>query len=247
MSEMIFMASFGSVFRFIAQGGVFMILLLLCSVVAVAVIVMRGLALRRIAVVPWWIAGDIETLRPGLAEDLGRLERRVAGDESALGRVVAVALQHLPCPRAENAEAVQMAARHEVVRLEGGLFLLEIIVGVAPLLGLLGAVAGLVTVFANLGTSETVSDPRGIAQGISEALGTTIVGLAVAIPCLMAHSFYSRKIEAMMADMEALLGVLLAKFYGSQAALPGGAAGDGSSEELRWKRKAGRLSRVEGT
>jgi biopolymer transport protein ExbB len=206
-------ASFSSVYEFFSQGGFFMALLLICSVVSFAVIVMRGLALRRIWVIPWWIEGDIESLRPEIPEDLDKLERRVAGDESALGRIVKAALRHLNWSRAENTEAVQTAARHEVVRLESGLFILEVVVGIAPLLGLLGAVAGLVTVFANLGGSDTVSDPRGIAKGISEALSTTIVGLAIAIPSLIAHSYYSKKIENMAVDMESLVAELLTKCY----------------------------------
>ena len=87
------------------------------------------------------------------------------------------------------------------------------VVGIAPLLGLLGAVSGLVTVFANMGASEAVSDPRGMARGISEALSTTIVGLAIAIPSLIAYSYFSRKIETMAAEMEAVIADLLAKCY----------------------------------
>jgi biopolymer transport protein ExbB len=93
------------------------------------------------------------------------------------------------------------------------LFILEVVVGIAPLLGLLGAVSGLVTVFANLGASESVSDPRGIAKGISEALSTTIVGLAVAIPSLISYSYFSKKVEIMSAEMESLIADLMAKCY----------------------------------
>jgi biopolymer transport protein ExbB len=74
-------------------------------------------------------------------------------------------------------------------------------------------VSGLVTVFASLGASANVSDPRGIAKGISEALSTTIVGLAIAIPSLIAHSYFSKKIETMAAEMESLMADLLAKCY----------------------------------
>jgi biopolymer transport protein ExbB len=140
----------------------------------------------------------------------------VRGDRSALGRIIQIGLKHLNWPKSENVEAVQTRARHEVVRLESGLFVLEVIVGIAPLLGLLGAVSGLVTVFANLGSSATVSDPRGIAKGVSEALSTTIVGLAIAIPSLIPHSYFSKKIETMAAEMESLIADLLAKCYVQQ-------------------------------
>ncbi len=208
-----FAASFSSIYHFFAQGGFFMILLLICSVVSLAIILLRGLALRRDLVMPPVFEAEIEGLQPDDADGVTNLTRRVHGDTSALGRITQVGLKHLNWPKSENMEAVQTRARHEVVRLESGLFVLEVIVGIAPLLGLLGAVSGLVTVFANLGASETVKDPRGLATGISEALSTTIVGLAIAIPSLIAHSYFSKKIETMAAEMESLIADLLAKCY----------------------------------
>ena len=65
----------------------------------------------------------------------------------------------------------------------------------------------------NLGDSASVSDPRGIAKGISEALSTTIVGLAIAIPSLIFYSYFSKKVEVMAAEMETLIADLIAKCY----------------------------------
>jgi biopolymer transport protein ExbB/TolQ len=130
----------------------------------------------------------------------------------ALGRVIGVCLHHLNWPRQENIEAVQVRARHEVVGLESGLSVLEVTTGVAPLLGLLGTLSGLVSVFANLGEGGT-GDPIAVARGISEALNTTIVGLAVAAPSLVAHNYFQRKLETMAVGMEGLVADLLAKCY----------------------------------
>ncbi len=207
------LASFSSVYQFFAQGGFFMVLLLLCSMVSVSLIVMRGLALRRRLVMPPEIEQEIDALTQEDAEGVVRLSRLVRNDSSALGGIVNTALQHLTWPKSENIEAVQTRARHAIVRLESGLFVLEIVVGIAPLLGLLGAVAGLVTVFAAFGNNASQSDPHQIARGISEALSTTIVGLAIAIPSLIAYSYYSKKIETMAAEMESLVADLLAKCY----------------------------------
>ena len=207
-------ASFQSVYLFFTHGGFFMIPLAICSIVSGAVIVMRGLALRRHLVMPPFIEQEIESIRPGDQTDaVLKLARLVRGDRSAMGRIAQIAIQHLAWPKSENIEAVQVRARHEIVRLESGLFILEIIVGIAPLLGLLGAVSGLVTVFASFGSDASAQDPHGIAQGISEALSTTIVGLAIAIPSLIAFSYFAKKVEHMAADMEALIGDLLAKCY----------------------------------
>ena len=207
-------ASFQSVLHFFENGGVFMYFLAACSIVSVAVIFLRALALRRAVVVPPFIGQEIEAIQPGEAATAAvRLSRVVENDTSALGRIIQVGLRHLSWPKAENIEAVQTRAQHEIVRLESGLFVLEVIVGIAPLLGLLGAVSGLVTVFASFGSSVASQDPRGIAKGISEALSTTIVGLAIAIPSLIAYSYFSRKIEIMAAEMESLTADLLAKCY----------------------------------
>ncbi|MHA3773225.1 MotA/TolQ/ExbB proton channel family protein [Verrucomicrobiota bacterium sgz303538] len=207
------LASFSSVYQFFAQGGFFMLLLLICSVVSVAMIIMRGLALRRNLVMPLEIEREVDGLRHDDAEGVVRLSRLVRNDSSSLGRVIQTALSHLTWPKTENVEAVQTRARHEIVRLETGLFVLEVIVGIAPLLGLLGAVAGLVKVFAAFGNNAAQSDPHIIARGISEALSTTIVGLAIAIPSLIAYSYFSKKIETMAAEMESLVADLLAKCY----------------------------------
>lgn len=210
-----------SVIQFFMQGGFFMLLLLACSVVSLTVILLRGFALRREAVVPAVLLRSVDSMKSGENDEaVMRLKRLVSGDTSALGRIVEVALQHLGWPKGENTEAVQTKARHEVVRLESGLIVLEVIIGIAPLLGLLGTVSGLVNVFATLGTSEGMADPRDIATGIAEALNTTIVGLAIAVPSLIAFSYFSKKIETMSVEMESLLADLLTKCYHKKIRIP---------------------------
>jgi biopolymer transport protein ExbB len=206
-------ASLRSVFQFFEQGGFFMILLLACSIAAVAVIVLRSLALRRDLVMPPIIEREIEALQPDDTEGVVKLSRMVRNDNSTLARITQVGLQNLTWPKMENLEAVQTKARYELLRLESGLFILEIIIGIAPLLGLLGAVAGLVKVFAAFGANAAATDPHMMANGISEALSTTIVGLAIAIPSLIAYSYFSKKIETMASDMESLVSELLSKCY----------------------------------
>jgi len=206
-------ASFQSVYDFFAQGGIFMGFLVLCSWVSLAVIILRALALRRDLVMPPIIEREIEALQPEDTAGVVKLSRMVRNDNSTLARIAQIALQNLNWPKMENLEAVQTKARHEIVRLETGLFILEIIVGIAPLLGLLGAVAGLVKVFAAFGANASATNPQLMAKGISEALSTTIVGLAIAIPSLIAYSYFSKKVETMASDMESLISELLAKCY----------------------------------
>src|SRR5438874_3332190 len=199
------------VFGFFARGGLFMWPLLACSIVSVTIMILRGLALRRKIVMPAAIEAEIERMAPG--ESPERLSRLVYHDPSSLARITRVALQHLRGPRSENVEVVQTRARHEMVRVERGLIILEIIVGIAPLLGLIGAVSGLVHVFSNLGLSSGASDTRQIALGIAEALNATVFGLSIAVPTLIAFSYFSKKVEVMSVEMETLVVELIAKCY----------------------------------
>jgi biopolymer transport protein ExbB len=209
-----FAASFHQIYEFFHGGGFFMIPLLLCSIIAVTVAIVCGLGLRRHLVVPEELEKEIERLAPNDTPDaVVRLTRYVRNDESTLGRIAQVGLSNLHQPKDENQNAVQTVARHEVGQLEHGLHVLEIIIGIAPLLGLLGAVSGLVQVFGAFGGSASQSDPHAIAKGISEALSTTIVGLGIAIPTLIAHGLLQKKVEKLAADMELLISGLLTKCY----------------------------------
>src|SRR5213075_380731 len=201
------------VLGFFSRGGLFMWPLLVCSIVSVTIMILRGLALRRKIVMPSAIEAEIERMAPG--ESPERLSRLVYHDPSSLARITRVALQHVRGPRSENVEVVQTRARHEMVRLERGLIILEIIVGIAPLLGLIGAVSGLVHVFSHLGLSSGGggSDTRQIALGIAEALNATVFGLSIAVPTLIAFSYFSKKVEVMSVEMETLVVELISKCY----------------------------------
>jgi biopolymer transport protein ExbB len=200
-----------TVIGFFARGGLFMWPLLVCSLVATTMIILRSFALREKMVLPLLIESEIERLVPGASPD--RLLRIVQEDPSPLARIAKVALQHLRWPRSENVEAVQTRARHEMVRLEKGLIVLEVITGIAPLLGLIGAVSGLVHVFSHLGLSSGAADTRQIALGIAEALNATVFGLSIAVPTLIAFSYFSKRVEVMSVEMETLVVDLINKCY----------------------------------
>jgi biopolymer transport protein ExbB len=203
------------VLGFFSRGGLFMWPLLACSIVSVTIMILRGLALRRKIVMPATIEAEIERMAPG--ESPERLSRLVYHDSSSLARITRVALQHLRGPRSENVEVVQTRARHEMVRLERGLIILEVIVGIAPLLGLIGAVSGLVHVFSHLGLSSGASDTRQIALGIAEALNATVFGLSIAVPTLIGFTYFSRKVEVMSVEMETLVLELINNCYYGRA------------------------------
>ena len=200
-----------TVWKFFSTGGLFMWPLLACSIVAVTTIIMRGFALRRKNVLPLVIESEIERLVPGGSAE--RLARIVHHDHSTLARIVRAALQHLRAPRNETVEMVETKARHEVIVLERGLIVLEIITGIAPLLGLIGAVSGLVRVFSALGITSGASNTQAIALGIAEALNATVFGLSIAVPTLIAFSYYSKRVEEMSVEIETLVVELISKCY----------------------------------
>jgi biopolymer transport protein ExbB len=196
--------------QFIRDGGPFMWLLLAASVLALALVIERGVALRRGLVIP---AGLLDALgRFGGRGDVAALDRACLEFKSPLGALFQHALQHLDRPRQDNAEALQTRARREVARLERGLVVLESIVGVAPLLGLVGTLHGLITLFGDLGTAG-LGDNAVLAKGIAIALNTTLTGLLIAIPALVAWSYYTKKVESLAIEMESACAELLGRAY----------------------------------
>lgn len=187
-----------------------MIPLGITSLISVAFILERGVALRRPNVIPADLYRAIFRLRIG--ESTSEIERLAAPGQNTLARLVRICLEHLPWSKSENVEAVQTQARSEIARLERGLIVLEIITGVAPLLGLLGTVHGLINVFDQVG-QVGLGGGAEIAAGISIALHTTVMGLVIAIPSLIAHSYFSNKINSMSVEMESICADLLTKLY----------------------------------
>ncbi len=185
-------------FEFFKMGGPFMVLLVLTSVVAVAFIIERGLALRWNKVIPRRIQELLD--RCHTPEEVESLKRVSMGNPSPIGRLLVAAIEHMG-NKEEMEDVLQSQARQEVVKLERGLLVLEIIVGISPLLGLVGTIHGMITLFADIG-AQGVADNAAFARGISIALNTTLMGLLIAIPSMVAWSYFVRKVETMTVEME---------------------------------------------
>jgi biopolymer transport protein ExbB len=191
------------VWKFFADGGFFMILLAACSLVAVAVILFKLLSLRRDIVVPAVLAEKVDGFEGQMKQASGEaLLHEFEQGRSTLARLGAVATRNRGKSKAEITEAVQAAAREEIVHLHAGMTALDVVITVAPLLGLLGTASGLVVVFGGLGDS---ADHSAIARGIGQALNTTIVGLAISVPAVVAQGWFQRRIDTMAARLEVLL------------------------------------------
>ncbi len=186
------------------------ILLGLTSVIGLAIIGERALTLRWPKVVPPEITAALTACRT--REDVKMLVRVCAKHPSALGRLLTQAAEQLDWPKEENVEALQTAARHEIVRLERRLVVLEIIVGIAPLLGLVGTIVGMMTLFGNVGQTG-LNDVSRLAGGIGLILKTTLIGLLIAIPALIAWSYFSKKVEVFAVELEALCEEFIRRQY----------------------------------
>ena len=203
----------GSVWSFFADGGIFMAFLVVLSILSIAVIIYKALVLRRETVMPQDVAGELAQAEVWAEqENMNALGQMMQQSPSTLSRIGLYAMTGHAQDRDEARESVQANAREEVVHLESGIAILEVVIAVAPLLGLLGTVSGLVGVFSNLDAAAAGEHAR-IAAGIAEALYTTIAGLAVAVPTVFAHSYFTKKIEKMAVRMEVLIGHLVNVLY----------------------------------
>ena len=177
------------------------LLLFLTSVAGLAVAIWRGWALRWNSVVPAPVVQAVAECRT--RESLKKLRERCSENPSPLGRLLLLAADHLDWPKADNTDSLETAARHEIVRLERGLVVLEIIIGIAPLLGLVGTIIGMMTVFNDIGEAG-LNNATKLAQGIALILQTTLFGLLIAIPALVAWGYYSKKVEVLAVEMETI-------------------------------------------
>jgi biopolymer transport protein ExbB len=190
----------------------FIIILVLASIVAVTFIVERGIALRWNKVIPPAVRHAVENYNS--PDEIGYVQAACEQNPSACGRLLLFATQHVEWPRNENAALLETRARHEVSQLERGLVVLEILVGIAPLLGLVGTIYGLIMLFGSMNSGSAVDNAK-FAQGISVALNATLIGLLVAIPALISWSYYSKKIENLTVELESICDEFLRRHYHS--------------------------------
>lgn len=179
----------------IEGAGIFIYPLGLCSLVAVYMIMERLFALRTRSIIPVLIKDRLI---------VGKLDQVEANDASVAGRIMLFFKENNP-----DAEALKAYARYEVASLSRGLFLLDVIIAAAPLIGLLGTVVGLIEVFSHISIETGLPDPGPFVQGVALALTTTVLGLVVAIPALLGNGYIGRRIEMFAAQLEVLLERLL--------------------------------------
>ncbi|MBI1347208.1 MotA/TolQ/ExbB proton channel family protein [bacterium] len=209
----------------IRASGLFGFLIMLVSFVMVALIVMQLLQLRRDNYIPAAFVEDFERL---LNEKnyQGAYESAKAND-SFIGKVLAAGMARLTRGYDDAIQGMQEVGEEETLAMEQSIGYLALIGSVAPMLGLLGTVQGMVASFQVIATSATAPKPYQLADGISTALFTTLEGLAVAIPAIICFSLFKNRLARFIMEAGFVSEELMKRFQGmgkTAAAAPRAAA-----------------------
>jgi biopolymer transport protein ExbB len=186
-------------FEIVKSGGIVMLPIILCSIMAVAITLERLWTLRGQRVVPEELTDKVWQW----VENRSLSDKQITALQlhSPLGRVLAAGLANRYRDRLVMMEAIEDAGRHVMHDLERYLNTLATIASISPLLGLLGTVTGMIRTFRAI-TVAGVGNPSAMAGGIAEALITTAAGLIVAIPALVAYRYLRGKVDALVIQME---------------------------------------------
>lgn len=196
------------IWEILNKGGIMMIPLLLTSVVGLAVFIERALYLRRRRI----LRKDILSLILSI-EDPGEVEKtlnQMKNNDGPFINIIRVGLEYRGGTKEEIREAILDQGRQEAGKLEKGLAILETVAGIAPLMGLLGTVLGMIKVFRVI-SEQGLGQTQALSSGISEALNTTVVGLSIAIPALVAFNYFTNKVEDIVLEIEKYSSRLLQK------------------------------------
>jgi len=187
------------VFELILSGGWMMLPIILCSVVALAISLERLWALKPDRILPSNLLVQVWELIKNNQLNSKKLTEVKQG--SALGQILAAGLSNSKFGREVMKESIEEAANHVIHDMEKYLNFLGTIAAITPLLGLLGTVIGMIRVFTAIMLHGS-GNASVLAGGISEALITTAAGLTVAIPALVAHRYFQRRIDTLVVSLE---------------------------------------------
>ncbi len=184
----------------VITGGWLMLPILLCSVVVGAICLERWWTLRREEVVPAELLSQLQSSQTWSSDSKALAELAVA---SPLGYVIAAGLNGIDLQTDAFQRVMQSTIDNVAHELERYLTLVGIIASITPLMGILGTVFGMIDVFSTL-VSAGQGDAKILAGGISTALVTSAAGLSVAIPALIAHRFFLRKVDELILEIDSI-------------------------------------------
>jgi len=204
---------FSDMFVFLAKGGVLMIPLFICSILSLAVIIEKLITLRVNKVLPPEVEKIVQNYQN--EDDIKLVSSVCEQNKSLLARIILIIMNHRKLPYIRMKEEIENNVRQELRALERRLGILETVAAVAPILGLLGTVVGMIKVFSVI-TSQGVGNASALSGGISEALITTAFGLTVAIPALICYNYFTRKTDDLILDIENVTNNLVKKINHSK-------------------------------
>jgi len=204
------------VFELLESGGLLIIPILLCSIVAMGIIGERFWTLQKDEVLPPEMVTQVWELAKSKQLDSKTIKQ--LKDSSPLGAILAAGVSNQHLGRDVMKESIAEAGRQVAHDLERFLNALGTIATITPLLGLLGTVVGMIKVFSAI-VAHGVGDPTVLAGGISEALITTAAGLVVAIPCVIFHRYFDGLVESLVISMEDESLKLIEVMHGSREEL----------------------------
>ncbi len=188
------------IFNVIMRGGILMIPIAICSIVALAIILERFFSLRRASIDTREFMDMMrQVLRQNRMQDAVEICDEV---DAPIARIMRAGILKYNRAKEDIREAIEDAGHLEIPRLERYLSALATCANIAPLLGLLGTVAGMIKAFAQIQALQGQVSPSDLAEGISNALVTTAAGLSVAIPTLVAYNYFVTRVENMILEME---------------------------------------------
>ena len=189
-----------SLWSIVVKGGLIIIPIILCGVLTLAIIIERLISLKNSEIDSEKFVEEIEQIlrRRKIKEALDFCEKY----DKPVPRIIKEGLLKSDRTREEIREAIEDAANHEIPNLEKFLGILATIATVAPLLGLLGTVTGLIKAFMVIEAKGGLVNPGDLARGIWEALITTVAGLMVAIPAYLAYNYFVSRVNNLILQME---------------------------------------------
>lgn len=211
----------GTVMQFYQSGGPVMHALLACSLIGLVFIIERAWSLYRAKINTQEF---LDRVRTALLKRRNVKEAVTICEEygGPIANIMKAGLLKYGRPQEEIERTIEAASAHELSRLERGLSVIATVANIAPLLGFLGTVSGMINSFDALARAG-LSNPGLVAKGISEALITTATGLAVAIPMLVAYNYFTSRVSKFVLEMETSANVLL-ETYSEMEEAGGGSA-----------------------
>ncbi len=192
------------------RGGIMMIPLGVCSFLVVLITLERIFILQKKRLVS---EQSIQNWRVWFSKNGEKESFDADVGASIVGQIMTKIVQLLPLPKSRLEERLGDLARIEKHRLERGLVVLDTIAGIAPLFGLLGTALGMVEVFSRLSLVDEAK-MSALSSGISQALFTTVAGLMIGIPSLIAFNLFTRRIDSLMITVEEQINSLVDTFFG---------------------------------